>query len=259
MKQFLMLSVAMACVSLHAGAREYVYETGPFDALSQEGNINVVYSTLPDSIGTAHFSSDKDLSEAFELTNDNGRLKIRESRNHGFGPLPTLYVYSQYVTDIKQEGKSTVKADLGCMTPKLNVRLTGNGKVTVDGVSTAKLKASIVTGNGTIALAGVAGEATYELLGTGVIQADRLEAQSVKCTVGGTGAIGCWPVKTLDVKGIGTTKIYYKGDPVIKKLGGAKLSPMPKETKPEAVSEEAPDNPILEEDLDEDVTIVTAD
>ncbi|MDE5645853.1 MAG: hypothetical protein K2I45_09485, partial [Muribaculaceae bacterium] len=39
----------------------------------------------------------------------------------------------------------------------------------------------------------------------------------------GTGSIGCWPERALDVRGIGTTKIYYRGDPRIKKVGGARL------------------------------------
>ena len=59
-----------------------------------------------------------------------------------------------------------------------------------------------------------------------MIQADGLEAQSVKCSVLGTGSIGCWAVDNLDVRGIGTTKIYYRGEPKVKKVGGARLLPI---------------------------------
>lgn len=39
----------------------------------------------------------------------------------------------------------------------------------------------------------------------------------------GSGAIGCWPTESISVKGLGSTKVYYRGDPVVKKGPGLKL------------------------------------
>ncbi len=61
------------------------------------------------------------------------------------------------------------------------------------------------------------------MVGTGLIEAEGLEAMAVKCSILGTGDITCWPVKKLDVRGIGTTKIQYKGNPEIKKVEGARF------------------------------------
>ena len=78
----------------------------------------------------------------------------------------------------------------------------------------------------------------------------------MKCNVLGTGSIGCAPEESLDVRGIGTTKVYYSGSPAIKKVGGARLAQM--ETGPAArpAEEEDEDAPteVGEEDLEEEET-----
>ena len=50
-------------------------------------------------------------------------------------------------------------------------------------------------------------------MGTGVIQADGLEAQTASVKAGGTGSIGLWAIKVALVMGAGSTKVYYKGNP----------------------------------------------
>lgn len=47
--------------------------------------------------------------------------------------------------------------------------------------------------------------------------ADEVAAKHVKCTLMGTGAIGCASKETLSVKGVGSGKVYYIGKPVITK------------------------------------------
>ena len=53
-----------------------------------------------------------------------------------------------------------------------------------------------------------------------------MRAEIVNCKIIGSGSIGCWCLSKLDVRGIGSTKIYYKGTPEIKKVGGGKLFPL---------------------------------
>ena len=65
-----------------------------------------------------------------------------------------------------------------------------------------------------------------KMVGTGTINADGLKTELVNCKIMGSGTIGCWPLSRLDVRGIGSTKIYYKGAPEIKKVGGGKLFPL---------------------------------
>lgn len=219
------LTVFLLCLicALSSSSRGMVYEVGPFDKLSQQGNINIVYRSVPDSLGMACYFSDTDYSGAFDVRMNNGKLSIKETKGHGFEELPTLYVYSDYLSEIKSEGLGVIEADLTATTPVMSVNLVGNGKIICEGLNSSKVSASITTGHGTIVLRGECGTAELKLTGTGLIQADELKADYVKCQCLGTGAIGCWPVEGLEARGIGSTKIYYKGSPSIKKIGGATL------------------------------------
>ena len=233
-----------------AGARETVYNAGPFDRIAQLGDIDIVYSSVLDPVGMVFYDSDRDFSDALKITNKDGHLSIKEVREHGLGEIPVLRVYSDYLSEVKSEGDGTIEVYLTASTPVFSAKLIGNGRIVCDGVNSPKVKASITTGNGNIVLRGRCTEAKFELTGTGVIQADELEAVNVRCAALGTGSIGCWPEATLDVRGIGTTKIYYRGEPKIKKVGGARLwqiqpSDIPESTLPVEPSDDE------EEDSDE--------
>lgn len=241
-----------AVASMSAPAKDVIYKVGPFDRLTQSGSIDIVYKSVPDSTGIACYRSDKDFDPAIEIVNNKGRLSIKETAGHNLGKLPTLYVYSDYLSQVKSEGNATLDIHLSTATPVLTVSLVGNGRIVCDGVNSTDVSATITTGNGTIALRGKCTEADFKLTGTGVIQADELKAETVKCSAMGTGSIGCHAVKNLDVRGIGTTKIYYRGLPEIHKVGGARLSPLPDSAS--ELEEAAGD-----EETDEQPTVVTAD
>ena len=209
-----------------AGVTEY--EVGPFDQIAVRGEIPVVYSANPDSVGYARFESDTDLTSALEISNNNGKLQIKErlSDKAHPTPLPTLYVYSDYIVSVENEGSCTLEARLPITTPQFSAKLIGNGKVICHNINATKVNASITTGNGTIVLEGQCVEATYKLTGSGVIQADALVADEVNCRVLGTGSIGVNAVELIDIRGAGSTKIYYTGDPKLSMMGGAKLIKM---------------------------------
>lgn len=222
--------IALIAVAFGLGqARETVYHVGPFDRISQLGNINIIYRAVEDSIGLAVYRSDRDFSDAIEISNTKGKLSVREVNQHSAEEMPVLYVYSDYVTYITNEGNAVIEADMSVTTPTLGLSLVGNGSIICHGISATDVTASLNTGNGTIVLEGRCDDADLKLTGTGVIQADELCADSVKCYTLGTGSIGVWAVKNLDVRGVGTTKVYYKGNPTVKKVGGAGLSPITEE------------------------------
>lgn len=251
----LLLATLMLSSCMALSAREYLYDVGPFDQLSVLGNINVIYKSVPDSVGKALYDSNTDFSSALEISNNNGKLQIKEISEHNLGNLPTLHVYSAYLSNVKNEGKGTSEIFLSNPTPTFSARLVGNGRIICDGVNSTNVKATLATGNGSVIVRGKCTEAKYELMGTGLIQADGLTAKSVKCTSIGTGSIGCNATETLDVRGIGTTKIYYLGEPKIKKTGGASLHPIVSEetAQPDLVDGMEPD------DRFEEVTEVVAD
>lgn len=223
MKRILLFAALCIIMAVGSTARERIYNVGAFDRLSILGDINVVYSSNPDSLGIARYDSDIDFNDAIEITNNKGKLSIKEVRNHNLGKIPTIYIYSSFLTDIRNEGNATVEATHDVTIPTLSANLVGNGKIICNDINVTEMNASITTGNGTIVLRGNCNKANYKIAGAGVIQADELETPLVKCSVLGTGTIGCWANEQLDVRGVGTTKIYYRGNPTVKKVGGAKI------------------------------------
>ena len=206
-------------------------EVGQFEKLKIDSNINVIYSNNPDSTGLARFTGIEDISEVFFFTNKGKgtlRIQVAETQWH-HNDYPLLFVYSGSLTDVNSSSEGTVWIEK--MTPcvSFSLKQIGNGEIIADNVACNNLSASITTGNGTINVSGKCEKASFQMIGAGQIMADRLSAEDVKCTILGTGSIGCWAIDNLSVKGLGTTKIYYKGHPNIKKSGGGKLFELPEE------------------------------
>lgn len=206
----------------------YKVEVGQFDKLKVTDNVNVVYRCLPDSSGYIQYVGSKEFADAFIITPKNGTLKIQVSTEDVGNPdLPTLFVYSDFLTSVENSSSFSVTVENPAPCAEFSVKEIGNGSITVENLKANVVKATIATGKGTVNISGKCQEAEFKMVGTGVISADRLEANDVKCLILGSGSIGCWPVEKMSVKGIGSTKIYYKGDPVVKKSGGGKVFRLP--------------------------------
>lgn len=228
------LSLALlAGVYMSAGAeaRHYTLKVGRFDKLSVFDNIRLVYKCLPDSAGYASYDAEQEQANAYIFTNKDGTLKVQaNTEDANVVTLPVVTVYSDFLQGVESSSTESVRIESLVPTPKLNVKLIGNGSITAEGINVTEVQATLMTGNGTIALGGKCVKATLKMVGAGIIQADRLEALRVNCKSMGSGTIGCWPVNLLDVRGIGSTKVFYNGSPEIKKVGGCKIFPINSET-----------------------------
>ena len=88
----------------------------------------------------------------------------------------------------------------------------------VRNVRATEVKASILTGKGTLVIYGECAKAQLKSVGgSSFLQADDLEAQQVKCSVTGNGTINCYAVDKLNVSGLGSGTVLYRGNPEIKK------------------------------------------
>lgn len=209
---------------------------GQFEKLKINGNITVVYKNLSDSTGYARYEAPADSGEIFKFSNKNeGSLKVEPvDEKWGQPDLPVLYLYSDFLTSLESFSEQSV--DVVSISPcaSFNVTQVGNGSISVENLKANNVTAAITTGNGSIYLTGSCINANYRMLGAGLISADQLSAENVKCRILGTGSIGCWPIDNLNVTGLGSTKIYYKGKPNVKKTGGGKLYELPDEMDEEA-------------------------
>ncbi len=211
-----------------SGLVKYELKVNEFHELKVVDAIRVVYSSSTDSAGMAVFTCPSEQASALMFNNKGGKLSMQISTESvGSKDLPVVYVYSSYLNKIENSGDSLVKALRIAECPKFTATLIGNGRLSVPDIKATEVEAAIKTGNGTLVIGGKCQKANIKFVGTGVIQADELEAADVSVKAGGTGSIGVWPQKELSVSGVGSTKVYYKGNPEIKnRAAGVKTLPL---------------------------------
>ena len=216
----------------------YTVDVGQFERLKITGNISVVYKNLPDSTGLARYEAPLESGDLFSFNlKADGQLQVEPSDTKwGDNSLPVIYLYSDFLSGVESYSERDVDIVSLAPTANLNINQIGNGTIRVEDLKCNNLSASITTGNGSIYLYGTCVNANFRMVGAGFISADQLKADNVKCRILGTGSIGCWPIDNLQVSGLGTTKIYYKGSPTIKKKGGGKLFELPEDTSAEVTA-----------------------
>jgi len=220
------VTLLVTFICSYAQVERYSLKVGEFSSLKVEDNINVDYRCVADSVGMAVFDSDARAASLIGFSNDKGCLKISyTNKEQAMGvALPTVTVYSSFLTGAENVSDSTVRVMSASACPTFTARQVGNGHLVVRDLKATRVNASLNTGNGQVILYGQCDEANLKLTGTGMIQADALEAQVVKCRAFGTGAIGCNPVKELRISGMGSTTVYYRGNPEIhNRAAGVKL------------------------------------
>lgn len=201
-----------------AGLTRYELNVEDFAQLKVIDGINVDYKCVPDSAGKAVFHTSAELASVLMFSNKKGRLDMQISTEGiNYSNLPTITVYSNFLTSVENSGDSTVRVISVAPGPTIKANLIGNGRMVIRDINATQVDASLKTGNGQLVLDGKCTNAHLSLVGTGTIQADALKAQEVKCRVVGTGTIGCSAERELIILGgsIGPGKIYYMGEPVI--------------------------------------------
>lgn len=277
MKGIRILYAAIAVLSGCIGAQEvkadtYTVDVGQFEKLKINGNLSVIYKNLPDSTGLARYSTTEYDRDVFQFsTKGDGMLKVEPTDDKwGLRDLPVLYLYSDFLSSVESYSEREVTISSLAPCASFNVNQIGNGSITIDNLKCNNVTAAISTGNGSIYISGSCINANFRMVGAGLISADRLKADNVKCRILGTGSIGCWASENLNVTGLGSTKIYYKGNPTVKKTGGGKLFDLPEEMDEDAYSRLGtpvttfitPETEYSEEDDEEDdeaPTVVTDD
>lgn len=226
MKRYLTLLAALfsVCVSF-AATKTFESNVGQFVGLNVNDDVRVVYHCNPDSTGWIHYECEPELADALMIRVGGGSLKISVTTQFAEreAEMPVVHVYSDYLTSVISSSSREVEIVSPAPCPEFKASLIGNGTLRVSGLKCTSVGASLKTGNGLIVLEGECSKARLSMVGTGTIQADQLDAKVVNCHIMGAGSIGCSPADTLKVRGIGSTKIYYSGDPVVDKKGGGKL------------------------------------
>ncbi len=230
---FVALLVAVATVSASAAtdAQRQLVKVGEFTQLNVADNINVDYVCNADSSGLAVFTADsKMVSSVMFTNNDKGKLTIQVALDTPTKGMPTVTVYSTSLQEAKNQGDSTLRLVSLAKSPKLKLVTTNNGRIVAHGIDVISADLNIATGHGKIITDGTCKSLKVKCVGAGEVQADKLTAVDVSCSVVGTGTVGCMvDGGALKVTGSGTGRVYYKGKPsdvTVRKLGTLKAIPL---------------------------------
>ncbi|MBR3765597.1 MAG: DUF2807 domain-containing protein [Muribaculaceae bacterium] len=227
----ILLIIVTSVVSAQKLSR-YELDVKDFTELKVIEGINVNYVCNPDSTGRAVFIATDELASVLMFNNTKGRLEMQIATDGiDYKNLPTVTVYSKFLTKVENSGDSTVRVLNVASCPNFKARLIGNGRLIVKGIDVTYLDGSIDTGNGQLILYGKCESAKLSCTGTGTIQADELVSNDTKCVMLGTGTIGCQALTSLNVVGASSGKVYYKGNPeqIKKRSVGVKIIPLDNE------------------------------
>lgn len=210
--------IASVVMATGGGLNRYELDVEDFSRLKVIEGLNVDYKCVPDSAGKAVFTTSSDMASVMMFSNKKGRLDIQISTDGiNYCNLPTITVYSNFLTMVENSGDSTVRVLSIAPGPALKANLIGNGRLVIHDVNSTRVDAALKTGNGQLVIDGTCATAQLSVVGTGTIQADRLTAKEVRCRIVGTGSIGCDATSDLVILGgsMGPGKIYYAGSPAI--------------------------------------------
>lgn len=216
-KSLLFILLAIICLSpeVESQTREYLAHVGNFTKLKIKDGVPVDYIYSADSSGIVTFTANDAVSQAITFVNNKEELVIQlEPRDFGVAyVIPVVTVRSNHLDKVINEGDSATRVLTAEPTAVFEVKVTGNGSISVRDIEATKVTASLSKGTGTIAINGVCTKASLSNSCKGTIQAAGLIAEDVNCTITGTGNIDCYATRQLNIKGTGPGTLYYAGNP----------------------------------------------
>ena len=227
MKKLLFAIMAIfAAVVATAQTQNYVIDVKDFNELKVTDGVNVIWKCDADSAGLVSFTTTPEMVPLILLENKKNQLKIElQDVEHILKHIPTLTVYSNFVKSMSNNADSTVYLVDPEPTAEINLRVVGNGRIVANSLKATTVDAKVDTGSGRIVLGGITQLLKLRNAGAGTIEAANLQADEGAFTVLGTGSIDCWVTDKLSVKGLGSGKVYLKGDAEVKNrtLGTVKV------------------------------------
>ncbi len=211
---FLLLAPAAA----RAQAVNHNTPVGDFSSLVVQDAIDVVVVVTQDSarVGHASFSATSRVANCLIFSNNGkGRLKIQVAEDLlGNEPTPVVTLYASSLLKVQNDGNDTVSVGPLPALDAFEAVVTNNGTVVIEQVDAKTLTLKCKTGKGTIKASGRCDELKARVLGGGTIDAEQCQATTASCHATGGGSIRVnVEGGELSLKGSGSSKIYYRGNP----------------------------------------------
>lgn len=146
-----------------------------------------------------------------ELKGTNLRITFEKGYNVRYQKNLVVYVEAPSFESLGMSGSGDVRAENTIKGNKLHIGISGSGNFDL-ALEFTELDLGI-SGSGDVKLEGKADRVSMSVSGSGDIKAQRLNAQSVKCGVSGSGNINCNASKSLEAAVSGSGDIKYSGNP----------------------------------------------
>ncbi len=217
MKRNCIAIVAMIVGVLASWSAPYALNIKDFTDLKVVDGINVVHKCVADSAGWVVFDAEETIASKILFSNDKNTLKIELATDgQPVSNIPTVYVYSRFLSKVENSGDSTVTVLSPTPSASIKFRIIGNGKLVAKNIHSTHAEGKIDTGRGHLVMTGKVQNVKLSNTGTGRIEASDLQAAVGKCSLLGTGPIDCAISEELTVVGLGSGTVYLKGKPKVK-------------------------------------------
>jgi len=184
----------------------------PYDVISVHGSMDV--SLVEGSEGSITLKAEENILEYIEVTNNNGKLRIKTKDHVNLRPSWKKGIYIevpiQEVSKILLSGSGEISGKLTLKTEKLKLSVSGSGDIKVAADATA-IKAAI-SGSGDIDISGKADEFDAAVTGSGDIDAAQLSVAQATANITGSGDIKIHAKDQLTVKIVGSGDVKVNKD-----------------------------------------------
>lgn len=195
-----------------------------FSKIRLHSAVNVSCVVSNDSIPKVYYFNKSNTPDPIILRVEKGILTI-QTLDIPEAELPdTVFVHFPKLIAVENCYDASLNVKSVECDDEFKITSQGNGIISIGNIKAPKVKSSIVTGHGSIIITGGWCESlNCSLVGTGNMELFGLSADVVSIKCYGTGKIQCVANRSLSVRGVGSTSVYYIGAPKIKKRGSIKL------------------------------------
>ncbi len=223
MKRYLILYLAALVIFIQACGFNSINGKGP--VTKQDRNVNDFQeielecnADLFVSQGASYsctVETNENLHGYILIDKDGKNLRIHSDKNLRADKM-NIYITMPTVEKLAISGSGSINGKNVFISDKLNLTISGSGKINMDKIKTEKLEVEI-EGSGNIKLlTGEVKQANYTISGSGKIEADKISAQEVVAEIDGSGNIYCSAAENLKANINGSGSVKYKGTPKTK-------------------------------------------
>lgn len=163
-------------------------------------------------------TTDQNIIQALDIRTKDNCLRIRKShKDYHLSPSQlVIRTNSSLLKELSIAGSADVSIQGDLHTPSLDIEIAGSGKVVTKGKLYARSVDVEIAGSGDVYLAGEVEESSFEIAGSGIINAIKCLSTQCEIEIAGSGEVKTNVKEKLECEIAGSGSVLYKGHPRIK-------------------------------------------